>query len=76
MRFGSRLLTHSAICMLSQMQSSLRIKSSLTRIQEKYTRSEIADALGITTRTAQRIRQQAVEELANMYSFADNVFRR
>ena len=43
---------------------------------ESCTWSEIADALGITTRTAQRIRQQAVEELANMYSFADNVFRR
>ena len=43
---------------------------------ESCTWSEIADALKITTRTAQRIRQQAVEELANMYSFADNVFRR
>ena len=43
---------------------------------ESCTWSEIADALKITTRTAQRIRQQAVEDLANMYSFADNVFRR
>ena len=76
MQFGSRPLTHSAICTLSQTQSSLRIKPNLIRIQEKYTWSEIADALKITTRTAQRIRQQAVGELTNMYSFADNVFRR
>ena len=43
---------------------------------ESCTWNEIADALGITTRTAPRIRQPAVEELANMYSFADTVFRR
>lgn len=36
--------------------------------------SEIADSMNLTVRTAQRIRQQAVDELANLYAFADGIF--
>ena len=37
---------------------------------------EIADGMGSTPRTVQRLRQQAVEELANLYAFADGILRR
>jgi len=32
--------------------------------------------MGSTPRTVQRLRQQAVEELANLYAFADGILRR
>ncbi len=37
---------------------------------------EIADGMGSTPRTVQRIRQQAVTELANLYAFAGGILRR
>ena len=37
---------------------------------------EIADGMGSTPKTVQRLRQQAVEELANLYAFADGILRR
>lgn len=37
---------------------------------------EIADGMGSTPRTVQRLRQQAVEGLANLYAFADGILRR
>lgn len=36
---------------------------------------EIADSMNSTVRTAQRIRQQAVEELANLYSYTKEILR-
>ena len=43
---------------------------------EQQSWGEIADGMGSTPRTAQRIRQQAVEELANLYAFAGGILRR
>ena len=43
---------------------------------EQQSWGEIADGMGSTPRTVQRLRQQAVEELANLYSFADGILRR
>ena len=43
---------------------------------EQQSWGEIADGMGSTPRTVQRLRQQAVEELANLYAFADGILRR
>ena len=43
---------------------------------EQQSWGEIADGMGSTPRTVQRIRQQAVDELANLYAFAGGILRR
>ena len=43
---------------------------------EQQSWSEIAASMDLTPRTVQRTRQQALDELANLYAFADGVLRR
>lgn len=43
---------------------------------EQQSWGEIADSMSSTPRTAQRLRQQAVDELANLYAFAAGILRR
>ena len=42
---------------------------------ESYVWTDVAKAMHMTVRTAQRIRQQAVDELAKLYAFADSFFQ-
>ena len=42
---------------------------------ESYVWTDVAKAMHMTVRTAQRIRQQAVDELAKLYAFADSFFK-
>lgn len=42
---------------------------------EQQTWCEIADSMGSTARTVQRLRQQAVKELATLYDFAEGILR-
>ena len=41
---------------------------------ESYVWTDVAKAMHMTVRTAQRIRQQAVDELAKLYAFAKDFF--
>ena len=41
---------------------------------ESYVWTDVAKAIHTTVRTAQRIRQQAVDELAKLYVFAKDLF--
>ena len=41
---------------------------------ESYVWTDVAKAMHMTVRTAQRIRQQAVDELAKLYVFAKDLF--
>ena len=41
---------------------------------ESYVWTDVAKAMHVTVRTAQRIRQQAVDELAKLYAFAKEFF--
>ena len=43
---------------------------------EQQSWSEIAASMDLTPRTVQRTRQQALDELANLYAFADGILRR
>ena len=43
---------------------------------EQQSWSEIASSMDLTPRTVQRTRQQALDELANLYAFADGILRR
>ena len=42
---------------------------------ESYVWTDVAKTMHMTVRTAQRIRQQAVDELAKLYAFADSFFK-
>lgn len=42
---------------------------------ESYVWTDVAKAMHMTVRTAQRIRQQAVDELTKLYAFADSFFK-
>ena len=42
---------------------------------DSYVWTDVAKTMHITVRTAQRIRQQAVDELAKLYAFADSFFK-
>lgn len=43
---------------------------------EQQSWSEIAASMDLTPRTVQQTRQQALDELANLYAFADGILRR
>ena len=43
---------------------------------EQQSWSEITASMDLTPRTVQRTRQQALDELANLYAFADGILRR
>lgn len=43
---------------------------------ERYSQEECANKLGIATRTVRRIKNEAITELVEMYSFADGVANR
>ena len=57
--------------LLDQRQQSVLQKYYFLSLSWK----EIAQQMNITIRTAQRIRQQAITELSNLYSFAKDVFK-
>ena len=42
---------------------------------ESYVWTDVAKVMHMTVRTAQRIRQQAVDELTKLYAFADSFFK-
>ena len=42
---------------------------------ESYVWTDVAKVMHMTVRTAQRIRQQAVDELTQLYAFADSFFK-
>ena len=42
---------------------------------ESYVWTDVAKTMHMTVRTAQRIRQQAVDELAKLYAFVDSFFQ-
>ena len=42
---------------------------------ESYVWTDVAKAMHMTIRTAQRLRQQAVDELTKLYAFADSFFK-
>ena len=43
---------------------------------EQQSWSEIAASMNLTPRTVLRTRQQALDELANLFAFADGILRR
>lgn len=57
--------------LLDQRQQSVLQKYYFLSLSWK----EIAQQMNITIRSAQRIRQQAITELSNLYSFAKDVFK-